>query len=263
MGSGPALNRHKIAYGPHESQFGHLYEPAAVSPTGDGRVPLVVLIHGGFFSTRFALTIETAIARLLAERGAAVWNIEYRRTEEPGGRWPGTGADALAALRAVDEVLPAALPDGLVDCLALDDVAVVGHSAGGLLALWATAALGARTARSRITRVVAQSALVDLTNPQTRNRPTPRNLMGAPYDEIPDRYAQASPILAPVHDAHVIAIHAGDDAAIPVESSRRYVAAVAERGQSAELVVVPGEGHDAFVDPRSACTRQTLRLLGI
>ncbi|MFT3900456.1 MAG: alpha/beta fold hydrolase [Gordonia sp. (in: high G+C Gram-positive bacteria)] len=253
------MKRHKVAYGRHESQFGHLYEPA--NP-GD-RVPLVVLIHGGFFSTRFTLTIETAIARLLAERGAAVWNVEYRRVEEQGGGWPGTGDDALAALRALDDLVPAALPVDLAARLEVDDVAVVGHSAGGLLAVWGTATLGARTATARITRVVAQSAVLDLTHELARHRPTPRNLMGRRYDEIPERYAQASPILAPVCDAHIIAIHAGDDAAVPVESSRRYVEAVTERGQSAELVVVPGEGHDAFVDPRSACTRQTLRLLGI
>lgn len=87
--------------------------------------------------------------------------------------------------------------------------------------------------------------------------------MGQPYDEIPDRYAQASPIFAPTMDAHVIVVHAGDDAAVPVDCSRHYVNAVSARGQSAELVVVPGEGHDAFVDPRSAGTRATLRSLGI
>ncbi|MFT4199502.1 alpha/beta hydrolase family protein [Gordonia sp. (in: high G+C Gram-positive bacteria)] len=253
------MKRHKIAYGAHESQFGHLYEPMSAGE----RVPLVVLIHGGFFSTRFALTIETAVARLLADRGAAVWNVEYRRVEEDGGGWPGTGADAVAALRALDDLVPAALPADLVARIGFDDTAVVGHSAGGLLAVWAAAKLGARTERTRLTRVVPQSAVLDLTHPQARHRPTPRNLMGAPYDEIPDLYAQASPIEAPVFDAHVIAIHAGDDAAVPVESSHRYVEAVTARGQSAELVVVPGEGHDAFVDPRSACTRQTLRMLGI
>ncbi|NNG96166.1 alpha/beta hydrolase fold domain-containing protein [Gordonia araii NBRC 100433] len=257
------MKRHKVAYGDHESQFGHLYEPAVGPERGDGPVPLVVLIHGGFFSTRFALTIETAIARLMSERGAAVWNVEYRRVEEDGGGWPGTGADAVAALRALDGKVPAVLPAELLDSIAFDDVAVVGHSAGGLLAVWGTAQLGARTARTRITRVVAQSAVLDLTHPRARDRPTPRNLMGAPYEEIPDRYAQASPILAPVFDAHVIAMHAGGDAAVPVESSRRYVEAVSARGQSAELVVVADEGHDAFVDPRSACTRQTLRLLGL
>jgi acetyl esterase/lipase len=257
--AGPALKRHRIAYGDAESQFGHLYEPV----TAGDRVPLVVLIHGGFFSTRFALTIETAIARLLAQRGAAVWNIEYRRVEEAGGGWPGTGADVVAAMRALDDAVPAVLPADLADRLAVDDVAVVGHSAGGLLAVWASAAVAGRTRRTRITRVVAQSAVLDLTDPRARNRPTPRNLMGRHYDEIPERYAQASPILAPVFDARVVAIHAGDDAAVPVESSRRYVEAVSARGQSAELVVVPGEGHDAFVDPRSACTRQTLRSLGV
>jgi dipeptidyl aminopeptidase/acylaminoacyl peptidase len=259
VGSGSVLKRHKIFYGSHESQFGHLYEPVDAQE----RVPLVVLVHGGYFSTRYALTIQTAIARLMAQRGTAVWNIEYRRTEEDGGIWPGPGRDTIAALRALDDVVPAALPDDLAARIAVDDVAVVGHSAGGMLAVWASAQLGAATARARITRVVAQSALLDLSPAQVHDRPTPRAVMGQPYDEIPDRYAQASPIFAPTMDAHVIVVHAGDDAAVPVDCSRHYVNAVSARGQSAELVVVPGEGHDAFVDPRSAGTRATLRSLGI
>ena len=90
-----------------------------------------------------------------------------------------------------------------------------------------------------------------------------RTISCAAFSESPRRYSDASPLLAPVVDAHVVAIHGDADDLIPVESSRRYVDAAIARGQSAELIVVPGEGHDAFVDPRSVGTRQTIRVLGI
>lgn len=255
-----AVHRIKVEYGDGPSQFGHVYHPTdGVDPTRPAR--LVVLIHGGYWTTEFGLTIETAIARQIAERDAVVWNVEYRRVGEPGGGWPNTGRDVVTAIRALDGPVRDALPAEVVARVDWGSVAVVGHSAGGQLAVWATASLNAHTATCGISTVIAQSAALDLE--AGADRPSIRNLMGRPVDEIGHRYREASPYCLEPFNAHVIALHAEDDTAIPVESSRRYVDAVTARGQSAELIVVPGEGHDAFVDPRSACARQTVRLLGI
>jgi acetyl esterase/lipase len=255
-----AAHRTKIEYGSAPSQFGHVYYPVdGVGP--DAVVRPVVLVHGGYWTTEFGLTIETAIARLFAERGAVVWNVEYRRVGEPGGGWPTTGRDVVAAIRALDGPVPAALPAEINQRVDWGSVAVVGHSAGGQLAVWSVSQLRARTDACAITTVIAQSAALDLE--AGADRPSIRGLMGRPADEIGHRYRDASPLCQEPFGAHVIALHAEDDTAIPVESSRRYVDAVTARGQSAELIVVPGEGHDAFVDPRSASTRQTVRLLGL
>lgn len=255
-----AVQRTKVEYGTAPSQFGHVYLPAdGIGPTDAVRP--VVLIHGGYWSTEFALTIETAIARLIAGRGCVVWNIEYRRVGEDGGGWPGTGRDVLAALRALDGPVRDAIPGEIAAQVDWDAVAVVGHSAGGQLAVWAVAQLGAHTAGTTITQVIAQSAALDLE--AGADRPSIRGLMGRPADEIPHRYREASPVCQEPFDAHVVALHGELDTAIPVEASRRYVQTVTAAGQSAELVVVSGEGHDAFVDPRSASTRRTIRLLGV
>lgn len=255
-----AVHRAKVEYGTAPSQFGHVYFPAdGIGPTDAVRP--VVLIHGGYWSTEFALTIETAIARLIAGRGCLVWNVEYRRVGEDGGGWPGTGRDVLAALRALDGPVREVIPPEIAAQVDWDAVAVVGHSAGGQLAVWAVAQLGARTAGTTITQVIAQSAALDLE--AGADRPSIRGLMGRPADEIPHRYREASPLCQEPFDAHVVALHGELDTVIPVETSRRYVRTVTAAGQSAELVVVPGEGHDAFVDPRSASTRQTIRLLGV
>ncbi|WP_238419922.1 S9 family peptidase [Gordonia sp. 'Campus'] len=251
-----SVRRTKIEYGSAPSQFGHLYLPARPDTSSPTR--LVVLVHGGSWSVEFGSTTQTAIARMLAERGAAVWNVEYRRVGEDGGGWPNTGRDVIDALRAIDGPVRDALPADAVD---LSSTAVVGHSAGGQLAVWAVGHLGARTATATITTVVAQAAVLDTV--EAADRESVQAYMGRPYRESPRRYREASPMLAPVFDAHVVAIHGDADDLIPLEVSRRYVDDAAGRGQSAELVVVPGEGHDAFVDPRSACTRQTVRVLGV
>jgi acetyl esterase/lipase len=68
----------------------------------------------------------------LTSRGIAVWSIGYRRADEPGGGYPGTFQDVG---RAIDRLRVEA------ERYALDltRTVLVGHSAGGHLALWAAA----------------------------------------------------------------------------------------------------------------------------
>ncbi|MHC3002400.1 alpha/beta hydrolase family protein [Gordonia sp. GN26] len=257
-----AVRRTKIEYGTEPSQFGHLYLPRdGLDPATPARV--VVLVHGGSWAVEYGSTIQTAVARTMAERGAVVWNIEYRRVGEPGGGWPNTGRDVLDAIRALDGPVRDALQEQDIDLRAIDfsSVGVVGHSAGGQLAVWAVGKLGARTASTTITTVVAQAAVLDTVS--AADKESLRDLMGRPYSESPRRYEEASPMLAPVFDAHVVAITGDEDDLVPDIVSRRYVDDAIARGQSAELIVVPGEGHQAFVDPRTGCARQTIRVLGI
>lgn len=258
------MKRRKVFYGEHPSQFGHLYLPEC--PVGM-RAPLVVMIHGGSWSTRYSLTINTAVARDLALRGAVVFNLEYRRVEELAdgegvrGGWPAVGRDVIAALRALDDRVAEELA---LAGLAVDRtrVAVVGHSAGGQLATWAVAALGARTRRHTITTVIPQSAVLDTTLPGLRDKPSVVGLFGEPYEQAPRRYADASPTLAPVTDALVAVIHTEQDEAVPLAVSRHYAETMVQRGQHVTLTEVPGD-HAAFLDPRSAAHRATLRTLGL
>ena len=89
---------------------------------------MVVLIHGGSWHKRYGRVFMRWIAGDLLRRGYAVWNIEYRRLGDGGG-WPATFADVAAA---IDHL--AALDGERLD---LDRVTLLGHSAGGHLALWA------------------------------------------------------------------------------------------------------------------------------
>ncbi|MFT3661814.1 MAG: prolyl oligopeptidase family serine peptidase [Gordonia sp. (in: high G+C Gram-positive bacteria)] len=277
------MKRRKIAYGEHPSQYGHLYLPDR--ERASGRAPLVVLVHGGSWSAEFALVVYSAVARDLVARGAVVWNVEYRRLGDggtggdgpahsvpgggdvspahsvPGGGWPQTGRDVVAALRALDGPVAGELA---VAGIAVDrqHVSVVGHSAGGQLATWAVAQLGARTDGHRITTVVPQSAVLDLTVDGARDKESVTAFLGASYRQAPRRYTEASPAHAPVTDARLHVVHTTDDRAVPLAMSEHYVAVMTERGQSAMLTEVPGE-HACFVNPKTPAHRATLRALGL
>jgi acetyl esterase/lipase len=254
------VTRVKLAYGERNSQFGHVYLPKSPAP---GPVPVIVLVHGGYWSTEFGLTIETAIARDLAARGAVVWNIEYRRVGEQGGGWPRTGNDVVAAISALDGPVRYALPETIATAADWSKVTVIGHSAGGQLAVWAVARLGAKTKKTIITTVIAQAAPLDLTEGGRVGRPSLRALMGASITQAPQLYRDASPAQLPPFPAHVVAIHGDLDESVPVAVSSHYVRGAVAAGQSAELIVVPDEGHDVFVNPRSRGHRETVRVLGI
>ena len=83
-----------IGYGPDASQFGVLSlpdDPAA-------RLPIVGLVHGGFWRAQYGLDLMDGLAIDLVGRGFAVWNIEYRRMGQAGGGWPGTLVDVATAI---------------------------------------------------------------------------------------------------------------------------------------------------------------------
>lgn len=142
--------RHR--YGPDPSQFVDLHLPAGLRRPGT-----VVLIHGGFWRSRFGADNLDEVAADLARRGWVAWNIEYRRLGLGGG-YPSTLADAAAA---IDHL--ATLAD--VDT---EHVVAIGHSAGGHLATWAAGrtklAAGAPGARPaiEIAGVLSLAGVLDL-----------------------------------------------------------------------------------------------------
>ncbi len=99
-------------------------------PRGKGPFPVAVVIHGGCWNASIEDWQGTApLTEALAARGIATWNIEYRRTGNPGGGYPGSFEDIAAATDHL-AVLARTQP------LDLRRVAVIGHSSGAHLALW-------------------------------------------------------------------------------------------------------------------------------
>lgn len=116
----------KIAYGDDPSQYGLLWLPEGSAGT---QAPLVVLVHGGCWLSAYGIEHTFPLATALARRGHPVWNVEYRRSGETGGGWPHSYEDIRRAIRAI----PLLARHGV----ATDPVILLGHSAGGHLALLA------------------------------------------------------------------------------------------------------------------------------
>ena len=138
-------------YGSDRSQRADLYLPAPRRRAlQNGPHPVMVLIHGGSWRKRYGRIVMRALAGDLLRRGWAVWNIEYRRVGNGGG-WPATFEDVAAAIDHLDRL------DAPLD---LTRVSMLGHSAGGHLALWAAGreAAARRARRGAIDRPAARAA---------------------------------------------------------------------------------------------------------
>lgn len=244
----PALRPRAFRYGPLEAQEGDLYLPPAAA---DAAWPSVVcLLHGGFWRMPHGREQMAGIAADLAARGHAAWNIGYRRVGAPGGGWPGTLADVALAV----DYLATLAEDG-VD-LDLKRVVVAGHSAGGQLALCVSArGEGARFRPSRV-RPLAAAALAAVSDLARAHALASGNgaveaFLGGSPDEVPDRYAAASPVaLLPLRVRQLV-VHGGKDEALPIDLSRRYASAAHASGDRVNLVELPGAGHMDFLDPGS------------
>lgn len=221
-------------------------------PRGPGPHPVVVMIHGGSWVAGYTKVVMRGIAGDVARRGWAAWNIEYRRIGRgQGGGWPNTFADVATA---IDHLCAVDAP------LDLDRVTVIGHSAGGLLALWAagrdTLPSDAPGANPKIkpAGAVSQAGVNDLA---TSYRETQGGavgwLMGGSPDDLPDRYALADPMSRVPLAMPVLLVHGREDQTVSIRRSRNYAAAARAAGGEVQLIEVPGEdgGHRQHVDPDS------------
>ncbi|MEV0759029.1 alpha/beta fold hydrolase [Nocardia sp. NPDC050435] len=254
----PAVSQ-RIPYGPEPDTFGDLYLPEGTV----GRLPVVVMIHGGGWAQNRTLTHFAPISHSLAEAGVAVWSIEYRRVHGAGG-WPVTLADVAAAVAALATVVQARAGHRLD----LRRVHLAGHSAGGHLAAWVAGrhtlpaeAPGVRPG-FRPRSAILMAGVLDLELAATHGRDAfVRDLLGGLPDQVPERYRTASPIRQLPVGVRLLAVHGDADRVVPLDQSRRYVDTAIARGDNARLLVLPGVGHAEFVDVASAAwarTRQTI-----
>lgn len=229
----PAL-RHRYGHD-HRVQAADLHLPPRGA--GEGRHPVAILLHGGYWRARYGKLTTRPLALDLAQRGWAAWNVEYRRLGRgQGGGWPQTFDDVAAAIDA----LPA-LGGVAAGRLDLDRVVVIGHSAGGQLALWAAGREGPVRPRAAV-------ALAAVTNLVRAGEPAHRLLGGTPA-EVPERYAQADPLARAPLSVPVLLVHPADDETVPVQRSREYAAAARERGGEVTLIEPQSGGHRAVIDP--------------
>lgn len=237
-----------LRYGPDPAQYAVLHLPPEAAPG----LPVVVVVHGGYWQQAYGLELGTPLAVDLANTGLAALNVEYRRVGGGGG-FPATLEDVAAAvdLLAGDGQRAAG---GRLD---LARVVVVGHSAGGQLAVWAASRTrlspGAPGAGPVVTPrgAVAQAGVLDLVAGAEQNLGggAVASLLGGSPLERPVAYAQASPAALLPAAGPVVAVHGDADTTVPLDQSRRYVVAAEAAGGRARLVTVAGADHFALIDP--------------
>jgi len=245
------------SYGADPLQFGELRVPR-----GAGPFPVVVVIHGGCWTKGFATVDYTdVLAAEITAMGYATWNVEYRQVGDPGAGWPGTFQDwgqALDHLRVLAETEP----------LSLERVVVIGHSAGAHAALW----LGLRpslrdaaylTGESplRPAAVVAIDGIADLggwigADAAVCGKPVIAPLMGGTPEEVPERYALASPIdNTPLGISQYLVA----SKIMTPDMARSYAETATSNGDDVRVLQVVEGGHHDIMAPTTELWKKQVR----
>jgi acetyl esterase/lipase len=239
--------RHR--YGDHFHQFGDLVLPR----DADRPLPVAVLLHPGFWREAYSLDLCDALARDLASRGWAAWNVEYRRVGEvSGGGYPATLEDVAAAIDFLQTL------DAPLD---LARVVTIGQSAGGHLAIWAAS----REAPAvPLAGAVSSAGTLDLraADREGLGDGATSEFMGGHADERADAYADASPIERVPMGVPQLLVHGEADDVVPPSQSTSYAEAARAAGDEVELILRPGEDHFVHMDPAAGAWGDVVAWLG-
>ena len=225
-----------VAYGADALQLADIWKPAGAGPH-----PAVVMIHGGCWQTEIAeRDIMNWIADDLRSAGVGVWNIEYRGVDRGGG-YPGTfldvgaAADMFAAKRS-DYGFQTDAP-----------VVVIGHSAGGHLALWLARRAGLAKGDAlrgpeplKVDLAISQGGLPDL----RAQMMLPDHGCGteAATKMAGADFARTSPPEMPKGRAREVQFNNDLDSIAPPSFGAAY---------GAKMVVTAGEGHAELIAPET------------
>ena len=226
----------RVAYGPDPNQFGDIRLPKS-----KGRFPLVMNIHGGFWRAKYDLAHAGHLCAALTAKGIATWNVEYRRVGNPGGGWPGTLDDLRSAYRFLPELAKRYSLDA-------NKVVVMGHSAGGQLAL----CLAAHEASLR--KVVSLAGVLDLQQAWELHLSDDAvaEFLGGKPAEVPEHYREADPMqLAIDHVTTQWLIHGAADDVVPSYFSRNYAQQKKTKGEDVHYLEISTAGHFDLIDPHS------------
>ncbi len=235
---------HRLAYGDDPLQFGELRLPKT-----KGKHPVVVVVHGGCWFAEYDLHHLAAFSDALTKLGVATWTIEYRRIGDKGGAWPGTFQDVAKGtdyLREVAKKYP----------LNLRRVVVIGHSAGGQLALW----LAARKNLPKTSElysahplplvgVVSLAGISDLKKYRPNCDESVTKLLGGSPAEFADRYQQTSPIELLPLKVPTILMHGKQDRIVPIELGREFQQSAKRKGDDVTLLTLDTTGHFDWISP--------------
>lgn len=251
-----------FAYGSDPNQFGQLF-----LPQGRGPFSVAVVIHGGCWKKFADFKNTVPMSDALRQAGIATWNVEYRRVDSEGGGWPGTYRDIGAAV----DYLRTVADEYRLD---LRRVVVVGHSAGGHLALWTAA-------RHRLPEgspLYVKSPLpihgvVNLAGPGRLQSLSAEHLqkvcgsvpvtqlLGGEIERVPERLRDGSPAEMLPLGVPQILITGSLDWLIPPALGAEYVTLASKAGDDARMRVIEGAGHFEIIAPGTPAFRAVQELV--
>jgi acetyl esterase/lipase len=226
----------RLAYGSDPNQFGEIRLPKDKGP-----FPVVMNIHGGFWRAAYDLGHAGHLCAALSQKGLATWNVEYRRVGNPGGGWPNSFEDIRNAYRFVPQL-------GKRYSVDSTKVLVMGHSAGGQLALCLAAHEPA------LTRVLSLAGIVDLGQAwelHLSDNAVVAFLGGTP-SEVPEHYREADPMAATIsRKTTQWLIHGAADNVVSSYFSRSYAERKQQSHEDVHYLEIATAGHFDLIDPRS------------
>lgn len=240
------ITRTRFCYGDESEQFGDLYMPE-FSGNMTCLYPVIILIHGGYWKDNHSLDsyATSHLIPSLVGFGAAVWNIEYRRMDSVGENlkapWPVVFEDVGMAVDFLPQIAKK-------KCLDLTSVTVIGHSAGGCLALWAasrrqipnTSSLY-RPSPLNISRAMSIGGILSLAHSEDLAQPEQIfRLMGGRSADHPDRYRACDPKQLRDPSVSIVVIHGEKDATVLVHQAETYAK---KDPANVELEVWPDADH--------------------
>lgn len=226
-----AKSDQRAFYGEAEMQFVETWQAKEHQVT----TPLIIVIHGGCWLNAYAIDHTYAMNTALRDAGFEVWGIEYRRIGDTGGGWPGSLTDIQAGLQHITKAT------GGAKALAQRDVTLLGHSAGGHLALLAAAQNAAI-----VDRTVGLAPITDISTYAQGDNGCQQAAQQFMADAEPSAWQQADPIQQAPQVATYL-FHGEQDSIVPLQQSRDY----AQQYDAVSVNWLEGAGHFDMIDPYS------------
>jgi acetyl esterase/lipase len=232
-----------------------VYEPSGTPPAGGW--PVLVAIHGGGWHKFSKNEYGPRIAKQFLPHGFAVVAINYELSTPLSSSWPASFEDVTNAVRWIRSD---------AESLGIDPskIAAIGESAGGnlaeLLGTDPNGPLGPGTAPLDTSGVSAQvgavvsfygpSDLVNLVDEHAMGTAAVEEYMGGSPTQVPENYAEASPIdHVSSSAAPMFLVHGTADPIVPFVESKEMVTELSAAGVRNEFVPIPDGEHGLEFTP--------------
>lgn len=211
-------------YGSDSEQYGQL-----IKSTNARELPVVVVIHGGYWKDNHNVDSYPTIAVVdyLKSLDVAIWNLEYRRMDCLGENnkapWPAVHLDIANGIDFLAEIAEE-------ESLDLTRILLIGHSAGGHLATWASCraqipvtSILFKPLALKIKSVLSISGILNLSNCEDVDQPEQTlRLMGGSYEQFPERYQACDPNLLHHSCVDLSIMHGNEDKCVEISQALNY-----------------------------------------